>query len=101
MKLHAFRDRKDDPNKDMAQHHALDLYRIAAMLTLDEYNIVQGLAKQYRETPSVQDARRIVGDFFSNLENLGVLRMREHPLFSKDMNLMEFIDVLRGLLPPM
>ena len=33
MKLHAFRDRKDDPDKRLGAHHALDLYRIVSMLT--------------------------------------------------------------------
>ena len=33
MKLGALRDRIDDANKDEGRHHALDLYRIMAMLT--------------------------------------------------------------------
>ena len=40
MKLFAFRGRKDDPAKGMAQHHALDLYRVVAMLTEDEMRAV-------------------------------------------------------------
>ena len=38
MKLHAFRNRKDDPDKRLASHHALDVYRIVSMLTRDEYD---------------------------------------------------------------
>lgn len=32
MKLHAFADRSEDVNKDLGRHHALDVYRIVAML---------------------------------------------------------------------
>ncbi len=44
MKLHAFRDRLDDPRKDLAQHHALALYRIVTMLTEDEFDGVHPIA---------------------------------------------------------
>ena len=44
MRLFAFRGRKGDPAKGMAQHHALDLYRVVAMLTEDEMRaVVNGL----------------------------------------------------------
>ena len=54
MKLHAFRDRLDD-RKQLARYHALDLYRIVAMLTRDEYDEVRDqLARPPRE-PVVRD----------------------------------------------
>src|SRR5207302_1178076 len=37
MKLHAFDDRKDDADKDLGRHHALDLYTIVGMMTEQEY----------------------------------------------------------------
>jgi hypothetical protein len=101
MKLHAFYDRRDDPDKDMARHHAIDLYRIVAMMTPREYEVVERLAKDFREGLAVENSRRIVNEFFSGLEQLGILRMREHPLFTPKMKLKELIEVLKELLPKM
>ena len=64
MKLFAFRDRKDDPGKDMARHHALDLYRVAAMMTEAEYEVVRRLARENAEAPVVREASKIVAGFF-------------------------------------
>ncbi len=97
MKLHAFHDRRDDPEKDLAQHHALDLYRIAAMMTPREYEVVEKLARDFREAPAVEKAREIVNEFFSAPERLGILRMREHPLFALNMDVVELIKVLKEL----
>ena len=49
MKLFAFRDRKDDDEKEFARHHALDLYRIVAMLSEPEYTIGLTLSTKYRD----------------------------------------------------
>jgi hypothetical protein len=101
MKLHAFHDRRDDPKKDMAQHHALDLYRIVAMMTPAEYKVVERLAKDFGSRPAVRKASEIVRSFFSDPEQIGVLRMREHPLFAPNMKPTEFIEVLKELFPKM
>jgi hypothetical protein len=37
MKLHAFDDRKEEVDKDLGRHHALDLYTIVGMMTEKEY----------------------------------------------------------------
>jgi hypothetical protein len=47
MKLFAFRDRKDDAEKEFAQHHALDMYRIIAMLTETSESAKQGTSTPY------------------------------------------------------
>jgi hypothetical protein len=99
MKLFAFRDRKDDPDKDMARHHALDLYRVAAMMTEVEYEVVRRLATENREASVVREASRIVADFFSSSTALGVLRIREHPLYSDDMDIEEVLRLLAELFP--
>ncbi len=99
MKLLAFRDRKDDAEKEFAQHHALDLYRIVAMLSEPEYTSVQSLSTTYRDDDQVREASRIVSGFFAETGALGILRMREHPLFVGGFDLKQFIEVLRELFP--
>jgi hypothetical protein len=99
MKLFAFRDRKDDDAKEFAQHHALDLYRIVAMLAEPEYVSVKRLSTTYREDAQVNEASDIVSDFFLKSDSLGLLRIREHPLFLEAFDLDQFIAVLRELFP--
>lgn len=99
MKLFAFRDRKDDEAKEFAQHHALDVYRIVAMLTEPEYKTVRKLAAQYRQNDRVREASGIVSRFFDEIDASGVLRMREHKLFAENFDVRQFIDVLRELFP--
>lgn len=38
MKPFAFHDRRDDPQKDVGRHHALDLYTVVGMMTEGEYD---------------------------------------------------------------
>lgn len=99
MKLHAFRDRKTDANKKLGQHHALDLYRVCAMMTEDEDAIVRSLLHRYRLAEPVTEARRIVAADFKNNESLGVLRLREHDLSRPEMDLDRFLSVLHDCFP--
>lgn len=75
MKLHAFRDRVDDERKNLAAHHALDLYRIVAMMTRDDYDLVRGLAKRHANSVAVRAAREIVADQFGDNRSVGMLRL--------------------------
>jgi hypothetical protein len=99
MKLFAFRDRKDDAEKEFAQHHALDMYRIIAMLTETEDRTVRDLSARYRENPFVREAGAIVSSFFAGPDALGVLRMREHPLSLEKLDVRQFVMVLREIFP--
>ena len=74
MKLFAFDDRKDDPGKDVGRHHAMDLYRIVAMMTEPEYDEAVLLGKNYCRDPRVQRARQIISRHFSSPTDLGMLR---------------------------
>lgn len=79
MKLYAFRDRQNDADKSHGQHHALDAYRIVAMLTAEEYDDVRRLAKEFAGHDMVNEARRIVAENFAAPDGVGRLRIREHP----------------------
>lgn len=82
MKLGALRDRINDADKDEGRHHALDLYRIAAMLTEPEDAAARQLAERYAGHPVIEDATRIIDKQFAAAKGLGRIRLREHPLCS-------------------
>lgn len=98
MKLCAFRDRVDDANKQLGQHHALDIYRIVGLLTKDEYSDVKALAKEYASEAVVTEAITIISEHFLPNASIGRLRIREHALFTPAMNLERFAAELADLL---
>lgn len=98
MKLFAFRDQNQNPEKEFARHHALDLYRIIAMLTEREFAHAQGSATEHRSHAKVREAVKIVHKFFAETTSLGVLRLREHPDFSATGSLDQFLAVLRKIV---
>lgn len=97
MKLHAFSDRTEDANKDLGRHHALDVYRIVAMLTAEEFDEVRANVERNTNSPAVARARQIISDGFNSATALGVLRLREHPLFTAAMDTAAMIRALADL----
>lgn len=100
MKLFAFRDRCNDERKDMARHHALDVYRIVAMITSEEDPVVRALSATYRQHPKVAEARHVVRVHFAQSDSLGILRLREHPLYSQAIDLESLRRELTAIFPP-
>ena len=78
MKLFALRDRLEDEEKDFGAYHAFDIYRIIAMMTESEWNEAVELRKSYQKAAKIREAAEIVGELFTNLESIGVLRVRQH-----------------------
>jgi hypothetical protein len=79
MKLTAYDDRKNDEKKGLAAHHALDVYRIVAMLTEDEFGESRDFWSKFLGHAAVARASGIIlRDFHEG--GLGVQRIREHPL---------------------
>ncbi|HZP84375.1 MAG TPA: hypothetical protein VFB21_22265 [Chthonomonadaceae bacterium] len=99
MKLFATRDKDDRNEPDNASKHALDLYRVMAMMTEPEWETAKRLSAQYSGEPVVKEAGEIIGAYFAHTKAQGVLRLREHPQFTRDMNLQEFLAVLAELFP--
>jgi hypothetical protein len=99
MKLHAFSDRKEDADKDLGRHHALDAYTIVGMMTEPEYERARQIGAEQSGNPHVQRARAIVSNDFSAETGRGVLRLREHRLFRPDFQLDQFRQVLREVFP--
>jgi len=98
MKLNAFRDQRHNAEKDEARHHALDLYRILAMMTRSEYERARRLSGEHSQDEKVVEAREIATEYFSTPEALGSLRLQEHPLFRREMNVQQFLSELAAII---
>jgi hypothetical protein len=101
MKLFAFRDRVDDQDKEFGRYHALDLYAILATTTEGEWEHALKLRVQYGDEPYVIEARRLVANYFSAIDRLGMIRLRESPYYRSELQLDEFMSALEELFPAM
>jgi hypothetical protein len=97
MKLHACNDRLEKENKQFGRHHALDVYRVLAMLTEGEVELVRRLRQEHRDAPAVRRAVQIAKELFSEMTSRGVVRMREHELVTQDMQIERALEILEEL----
>jgi hypothetical protein len=99
MKLFAFRDRLNDKDKEFGRYHALDLYTILASTTETEWDQAFGFRDRYGDEPYVIEAGRLVSEYFSALNRLGMIRLRESPYYRNELELDEFMSSLQELFP--
>lgn len=99
MKLFAFRDRVEDANKDFGRYHALDLYTILATMTEDEWAYALKLRGRYRDQPAIMEAGRLVSEYFSATNRLGIIRLKESPYYRSEFQIDEFMSALQELFP--
>ncbi len=99
MKLFAFRDRLDDPDKEFGRYHALDLYSILATTSEEEWKYGLEMSYRYRAQPYVIEAGRLVSEYFSHLDQRGVVRLQESPYYRPKLQLDAFISALKELFP--
>jgi len=99
MKLFAFRDRLDDPDKEFGRYHALDLYTILATTTEEEWEYALQLRDQHKNEPFTIKAGHLVSEYFSAPERLGMIRLRESPYYRPELQLGKFMSVLQELFP--
>lgn len=97
MKLTAYRDRRNDTKKDLGRHHALDVFRIVAMMTEEENAEVRRYILRFRANAQVQSCTGLVRTAFSGASAAGVLAMREHPLWHNDDELTVFVEIIGAL----
>jgi hypothetical protein len=97
MKLHAFADRMNDVNVDLGRHHSLDVYRIVAMLTEAEFNQVRQMVNKHSTSRPLVRGREIINQHFSSPTAMGLIRLREHPLFTPRMDAAKFVKNLSDL----
>jgi len=99
MKLFAFRDRFEDPDKEYGRYHALDLYMILATTTEQEWGTALEMRDQQNGEPIIEEAGQLVSEYFSTLDRLGMIRMRESPYYRPELQLDEFMSALQELFP--
>ena len=99
MKLFAFKDRLDDPDKEFGRYHALDLYTILATTTEEEWRYALQLRDQYKNDPFTIEAACLVLEYFSAPERLGMIRLRESPYYRPELQNEKFMSVLQELFP--
>lgn len=100
MKLFAFRDRLHDANMEFGRYHALDLYTILATTTEDEWEFALRLRNQYAGQAYVVEAGSLISEYFSDLDRMGLIRLRESPYYRPELQLDEFMSALQELFPP-
>jgi hypothetical protein len=98
MKLTAYRDRRNDADKDLGRHHALDVFRIVAMLTEQERDQVQANVRHFAADTQVQSCVDVVRSDFAGPTAPGVLAMRAHLLWQNDQQLAAFLETLKKVM---
>jgi hypothetical protein len=98
MKLFALRDRVDDENKDFGRHHALDLYTMFALMSEGEWEGCKRMCAESSNNAFVREASGIVREFFADEDSRGMIRLREHPHCTDNLQLKEFRESLEELL---
>lgn len=99
MKLFAFRDRLDDPDKEFGRYHALDLYTILATTSETEWREAVRFRDQRAEDPYIMEAGNLVSKHFSALDRLGMIRLRESRYYRPELQLAEFMSALQEVFP--
>jgi len=73
MKLFAFTDRLNDPDKEFGRYHALDIYTILATMMEMEWMQALTFRDQKEDEPYIMEAGRLVSEHFSSLNLLGMI----------------------------
>ena len=97
MKLFAYRDRNEDPDKELGRYHALDLYSIVAMMTQPDRNEALPTREANANAPTLAEAAEIVKVHFSTRTSQGALRMRESQYYRETLQLDECLVALKEL----
>jgi hypothetical protein len=98
MKVTAFGDQVNNVDKDQGRHHALDVYRIVAMLSEPQFLVTKQQFKDHASSEHVQHVKNLFKEFFALDQRIGILRIREHAFFGANMNTADFVENLRDIL---
>ena len=85
----------EDAPLPIAEGQTISQPYIVAMMTEPEYSAALRLKQKYGGEQTFQEASAIVHEYFSDMEALGTLRLREHPSTLADRDsIREFLAVL-------
>lgn len=98
MKVTAFGDQVENEDKNLGRHHALDVYRIVAMMTEEQFLETKSQFKKHYSSPYVERVRTLAKEFFVKEDGIGILRMREHAFWGDNMQLPDFIGALSDIV---
>lgn len=99
MKLFAFKDQVTNENKDYGRHHALDLYTIMATTTENEWEKNLNFREEFRDEEKVIEARSYVSKYFSDVDKMGIIRIKESPYFRDALQIDKFISAMKEIFP--
>jgi hypothetical protein len=97
MKVTTFGDQVNDTNKQLGRHHALDVYRIVAMLNEPQFENTKSQFAEHSSLSYANHVKETVASSFGCSDGLGILRIKEHPFFGPNMLVTEFIEHIREL----
>ncbi len=97
MKVTAFGDLLDNEDKNLGRHHALDVYRIVAMMSEKQFEETKSRFEVHYSSSYVERVRTLITDCFAMESGIGILRMREHLFWGDNMRLPNFIDALKEI----
>ncbi len=98
MKVTAFGDLLGNEDKNLGRHHALDVYRIVAMMSEEQFVETKSQFKLHSSSPHVERVRGLVTDCFASEQSIGILRMREHAFWGDNMRLPDFMGALTEII---
>lgn len=84
LKLHAFRDRINDDKKDFGRYHAYDIF--SAIIEMDDidWKASQSQYTSYESNHVIIESKKIIREYFSNMDSLGIIRLKENQLYARD-----------------
>lgn len=102
LKLHAFRDRLNDESVDYGRHHVYDVFATVIDMDQTDWENAEHHLSTNSTTDYIQSSRDIITKFFSDKEDLGIIRLRENKLYQRekyeyDNYLQYFITDLKDL----
>lgn len=87
MKLHAFRDRINDTNKEFGKHHAYDIFTTIRNMDEADWKTAVQQRKYYQGKNIFIESNKIVRQFFDSEISNGIIRIKENELFQRRKNL--------------
>ena len=98
MKVTTFGDQLASADKDQGRHHALDVYRIIAMISENQLEQTKQQFQKYVGSEYLTRVKELSTECFGEPGAAGILRMKEHAFWDENIMVDSFIDILHELI---